>query len=231
MVNDTAKEEDAVDEAVPEYRVRRTANGEWEPATEQEAAESRAHDRAVAEEEAAQEARNRENFQVMEASLQQRWDDWAMQTEMERENPMPSRKRVKVVMTVGTASGGELGEAHVVGAMEAGPTPVVSFKVEETILGGVDGKTAADFGLAAVAMHAQPQLADFDPEGLPGLSPELVDIMTTTEAKHWLNLFAQGLASRNQIEERFGVAIHEVFDLWLAIRDDARRPQHSTVVN
>ena len=217
IVNDSFKDT----EELPEYRVRRTENGEWEPATDQEAAEFSAHDRAVAEEQALQEARDAENFQAVEAAMQQRWDDWAMRSELDRGQPLPSRKRIRVVMTVGGPEGREVGEAEVVGVVEASQVPIVSFKVEETLLGGVEGGAGTDHGPAATAAHAAPQLAVLDPECLPGLGQEILDIMSTREARHWLKLFAEGLTTTEVIATRFGARISEVFEMWVAVQNDA----------
>ena len=88
MVNDSVRD----DAEAPEYRVRRTEGGDWEPATAQEAAEFRAHDEAVAMEQAVQASRDEENYQMVEASMQQSWDDWAMRSELDRDRPLPSKK-------------------------------------------------------------------------------------------------------------------------------------------
>ena len=76
------------DAEVPEYRVRREPDGPWERATAQEAEEFRAHDRAVREEALQQSRIDEDNFQQFEAANSQRWDDWALQSEMERETPL-----------------------------------------------------------------------------------------------------------------------------------------------
>ena len=216
VVNDSIRD----DAELPEYRVRRMEGGDWEPATAQEAAEFRAHDEAVAMEQAMQTSRDEENYQMVEASMQQSWDDWAMRSELDRGQPLPSRKRIRVVLTVGSASGSKLGGAEVVGTMEADQFPVVSFRVEETILGGVEGGAGVEHGPQATAAHAAPHLAKFDPECLPGLGQDMIDIMNTDEVRHWLHLFCEGLTTTDVIAERFGVEVSEVFEMWAAVQHD-----------
>ena len=154
---------------VPEYRVRRHPDGPWVPATDQEAAEFRAHDQAVQEEALQQAQGDEDNYQQLEAAISQQWDDWAMRSELDRELPLPSRKRIRVVMNVGDEAGNQLGEAQVEGTMDASGKPVISFQVVETVLGTVENP-GAELGPAAVALHANPQLADFDPENTPGMT-------------------------------------------------------------
>ena len=216
VVNDSVRE----DVEVPEYRVRRSEDGDWEPATAQEAAEFRAHDEAIAAEQQLQANRDEENYQMVEAAMQQSWDDWAMRSELDRAQPLPSRKRIRVVLTVGSQSGVELGGAEVVGTIEANQIPVVSFRVEETVLGGVEGGAGVEHSPLATAAHAAPQLAHFDPECLPGLSQDMIDIMSTKEARHWLHLFSEGLTTKGVIIERLGVEVSEVFEMWVAVQQD-----------
>ena len=83
------------DADIPEYRVKRTVDGEWEPATQQEVAEFRAHDQQVREEARLQEEADRQAFNQHEASLAQQWDDWALSSELGRPQQPPSRKRVR----------------------------------------------------------------------------------------------------------------------------------------
>ena len=216
VVNDSVRE----DAEIPEYRVRRTEDGEWEPATTQEAAEFRAHDEAVAAEQELQAKRDTENYQMVEAAMQQRWDDWAMRSELDRAQQLPSRKRIRVVLTVGSPSGTEIGGAEVVGTMDADQVPVVSFRVEETVLGGIEGGAGVEHGPLATAAHAAPQLANFDPECLPGLSQEMIDIMNTKEARHWLHLFSEELVTKEVVIERLGLEVSEVFEMWVAVQQD-----------
>ena len=221
-VNDCGREGGEPRE-VPEYRVRREANGLWENATEQEIAEFRAHDEAVAQEQREQEARDRDNYRLVEAALSQRWDDWAMDSEMNRETPLASRKRIRATMTVGSADGVELGEAQVEGHLPAGQAPVVSFRVDETILGGCEEEPDLERGQAAVEAHADPRLADFDPECLPGLGEGMIAFMKTKEARHWLHLFVEGAVTESMVANRFGHGVVEVFGMWTTIRDDVDR--------
>ena len=145
--------------------------------------------------------------------MQQSWDDWAMKSELDRAQPLPSRKRIRVILTVGSPSGGELGGAEVVGTMEADQVPVVSFRVEETVLGAVEGGAGVEHGPLATAAHAAAQLAQFDPECLPGLSQDMIDIMSAKEVRHWLHLFSEGLTTKDVITERLGVEVSEVFEM------------------
>ena len=204
---------------VPEYRVRRHPDGPWIPATDQEAAEFRAHDQAVQEEALRQARSDADNYQQLEAAISQQWDDWAMRTELERETPLPSRKRIRVVMNVGDAAGHQLGEAQVEGVVDAGEQPVVSFQVMETLLGTTENP-GVGLGPAALALHANPQLAAFDPESMPGLSEHMKVFMESKEARYWLHQFAEGTASDEMICSRFGSEALEVFQMWVAIQDD-----------
>ena len=208
-----------VTDDVPEYRVRRHPDGPWVPATDQEAAEFRAHDQAVQEEAAQQAQRDEDNYQQLEAAISQQWDDWAMRSELDRESPLPSRKRMRVVMNVGDEAGVQLGEAHVEGTMDAGGKPVISFQVVETLLGTAENPNA-ELGPAAMALHANPQLADFKPESMPGMSESMKAFMQTREARYWLRQFAEGMASDEMICSRFGTEVLEMFQMWVAIKDD-----------
>ena len=124
-----------------------------------------------------------------------------------------------MVMNVGDAAGHQLGEAQVEGTMDAGRQPVISFQVVETLLGTTEDP-GAEVGPAAVAVHANPQLAAFDPECMPALSEPMKAFMETKEARYWLNQFTEGMASEEMICNRFGTEALEVFQMWLAIRDD-----------
>ena len=177
-------------EEIPEYRVRRVEDGPWETATEQEAAEFRAHDESMAAEAEAQEARSAENYQQFAASMAQQWDDWAM-----------------------------LNWIHIA-SNNHDQTAMVTFQVTETLLGGITEEPSMELGPQAVAANASPQLADFDPEYLPGLSGATVAFMKTQEARHWVYRFMEGLATDAMIQNRFGAEVAEIFHMWVAVRDN-----------
>ena len=75
----------------------------------------------------------------------------------------------------------------------------------------------------AVAAHASPQLAPFDPECLPGIGEAMIAFMQTQEARHWPWRFMEGLATESMIENRFSSEVAEVFSIWTAVRDDLDR--------
>ena len=165
----------------PEYKVRRSDAGPWEAATEEEARMVRAHDEELSQEARAQEEADRAAFREFESSLAQRWDDWAVRSEMDRERPLPSRKRIKVTVCVGAAGGQEVGTACVEGTIDHGQQPIVTFQVEETLLGGTGGSSGSDRGPAYVSAQAAPQLAGFQRDHVPGLSDEVGDFMVSQE--------------------------------------------------
>ena len=108
---------------------------------------------AVREEAINQAKGDEDNYQQLEAALSQQWDDWAMRTELDRETPLPSRKRVRVVMNVGDADGNQLGEAQVEGIVDAGRQPVISFQVVETLLGTLSNPST-EMGPTALAARS-----------------------------------------------------------------------------
>ena len=122
-------------------------------------------------------------------------------------------------MTVGDAAGNQLGEAHIESTMDAGGQPIISFQVTETLLGTV-ADPGIEVGPAAVARHADPKLADFDPECMPGLSEGMKAFMATKEARYWLQQFVDGMVSEEVIGSRFGTEVLELFQMWLAIQED-----------
>ena len=124
-----------------------------------------------------------------------------------------------MVVSVGDAAGHQVGEAQVEGTMEAGQQPVVSFQVTETLLGTTEDP-ALEVGPAAVALHASPQLAEFDAECMPGIPDAMKAFMATREARYWLHQFMEGMATEDMISNRFGMAVLETFQMWIAIRDD-----------
>ncbi|CAE7691445.1 unnamed protein product, partial [Symbiodinium pilosum] len=99
-------------------------------------------------------------------------------------------------------------------------TAMVTFQVTETLLGGITEEPSMELGPQAVAANASPQLADFDPEYLPGLSGATVAFMKTQEARHWVYRFMEGLATDAMIQNRFGAEVAEIFHMWVAVRDN-----------
>ena len=208
----------------PEYSVRDT-DGNWVAASAEEAAEFREHDRQVREELHRQEEADRAAYAVFESSQAQRWDDWAVSSEMNRPSQPPSRKRIKITVCAGTNGGKELGEAIIEGVIDHDQTAVVSFSTEETILGGVESVEgmAVNRDPNYVSAQACPQLAQFERDHLPGLPENVVDFMTTVEGRHWLWQFSVGAVSEDMIVARFGVEIAEAFQLWVALQADEDR--------
>ena len=204
----------------PDYRVM-GANGTWVAATEEQAAEFRAHDREIQRENRLQEQADRMAYEEFQAGMAQQWDDWALSSEMARALPEPSRKRVRVTIAVGTASGQELGEAVIEGVIENNQTATVSFSVAETMLGGLGANaTVPPRGPSQLSAQAAPQLADFDRNHLPGLAEHVVVFMLSVEGRHWLWQYQVGAVSMAMIEARFGCEIAEAFQLWVALQED-----------
>ena len=204
----------------PEYRVM-DANGTWVAATAEQAAEFRAHDREVQRESRMQEEADRMAFEEFQAGMAQQWDDWALSSEMARSLPEPSRKRVRVTVSVGTASGQELGEAVIEGVIGHDQTATVSFNVAETMLEGLGANaTMTPRGPAQLSAQAAPQLANFDRNHLPGLAEHVVVFMLSVEGRHWLWQYSVGAVSAAMIEARFGSEIAEAFQLWVALQED-----------
>ena len=170
----------------PEYKVKRNSTGEWEAATEEEAAMLREHDREIMQEAVEQEEADRKAFQEYEASLAQRWDDWAIRSELDRERPLPSRKRIRVTVCVGSAGGQEVGTANIEGVIDHGQQPTVTFQVEETLLAGTEGALSADRGPGFVSAQAAPQLATFHRDHVPGLSEDVANFMGSQEGRPFL---------------------------------------------
>ena len=205
---------EAQDAEVPEYRVCRAPGGPWEPATPAEEAEFRAHDNAMRAERLAQEEADALAYSQHEASMAQKWDDWAVRSELDRSSQPPSRKRVRITVCAGTGNGQQIGEACIEGVIDHDQQATVSFSVVETMLGGL--VTTMD----AAAAHANPQLAAFERDHLPGLAEVVQDFMLTLEGRHWLWQFQHGLVTQDTIAERFGVQIGEAFQLWVAMQAD-----------
>ena len=85
-VDDTQAEKPSLSQDV---MVMRTPGGVWEQATEEEKAELAAHDAATKEEEDKQAERNESLWSAHQAAEARAWDEWAVQTELER----PTRTR------------------------------------------------------------------------------------------------------------------------------------------
>ena len=207
--------EDSAEAEAPDYRVRRTPQGPWEPATAQEAAEFRAHDEALMEEERVQEAADR--LSQHEAALAQRWEDWAVRSEMDCAEQPPSKKRIRITICAGTGSGQTIGEASVEGVIAHDQQAIVSFNVVETMVGGVMPMTNM------TAAHANPQLACYDKDHLPGLSESVQAFMVPMEGRHWLWRFAENTVGLDEVEARFGQDIAEAFQLWVAMQMDTEK--------
>ena len=204
----------------PEYRVKRSSAGEWEVATEEEAAMLRQHDREIMQEAAEQEEADKKAFQEYEANLAQRWDDWAIRSELDRERPLPSRKRIRVTVCVGSAGGQEIGTANIEGVLDHGQQPTVTFQVEETLLAGTEGTPSADRGPGFVSAQAAPQLATFHRDHVPGLSEDVANFMSSQEGRHFLWQFQAGAITAEEVDARFGTEVAEGFQLWVAVQDD-----------
>ena len=211
-MEDTLADKAREEEEVPEYRVMRTENGAWEPATAQEIAELRAHDQAIMEEMQAQEEADRQAYNQHEAAMAQQWDDWAMRSELNRTQQPPSRKRVKITICARTGNGQEIGEACVEGVIDPDQQLRVTFSVVEAALGGLDGMNDAT---SSVPSQTAPQLADFRRDHLPGLSEIVGDFMASITGRRWL-----WQLNLPVIEERFGNDVAEAFQLWEAMQAD-----------
>ena len=208
---------EAMESEGPEYRVCRVPGGPWEAATPEEEAEFRARDRAIESERRAQEEADRLAFNQHEASIAQRWDDWAVSSELERSVQPPSRKKVRITICAGTGSGQQIGETCLEGVIAHDQQATVTFTVVETLLGGLAST------VDAAAAQADPQLADFDRDHLPGL-PELVqEFMATLEGRHWLWQFQHGLVTLETVQDRYGAQIAEAFQLWVAMQADTEK--------
>ena len=212
--SETIHIEDSGEVEPPAYRVRRTPDGPWEEATAEEVAEFTAHDAAVAEEERSREAADRLALHQHEAAMAQRWDDWAIRTEMNRTNLPPSRKRVRITMCAGTSSGQAIGEAHIEGVIPRSEQATISFSVAETMLGGLAHAAGQE------ASHADPQLAPYERQHLPALAEPVQDFLSSMEGRHWLWRFTQQLATSEEVQERFGMDVAEAFQLWAAMQAD-----------
>ena len=204
---------------IPEYRVL-NPDGNWVAASEEQAEEFRAHDLAVQRESQLQEEANRTAFEEFEARMAQRWDDWAVSSEMNKPSlPEPSKKRIRVTVCVGAACGRDLGETVIEGVVNHDDTAAVTFNVVETLL-GTPSHTGPSSGHSFVSAQAAPQLADFDRAHLPGLAEHVVDFMLTVEGRHWLWQYSVDAVTSAEIEERFGAEIAEAFQLWVALKED-----------
>ena len=210
--------QDEAVEPVPEYRVRRTEGGPWEPASDQEAAEFRAHDEAVRAESLAQEEADRAAFNQHEATMAQRWDDWALASEMSDQRMIPSRKRVRITICAGTSSGNDIGQACIEGVIAHDQQATVSFNIAETLVGGLHSPSPGH-----VNTHADPQLAGFERDHLPGLPEMVQSFLCSLEGRHWLWRLQTGTATADMLEERFGSDIAEAAQLWVAMQDDMEK--------
>ena len=206
---------EAMEPEGPEYRVCRVPGGPWEAATPEEEAEFRAHDRAIESERLAQEEADRLAFSQHEASIAQKWDDWAVSSELERSAQPPSRKKVRITICAGTGSGQQIGEACLEGVIDHDQQATVSFSVVETLLGGL--ATTLD----AAAAQADPQMANFDRDHLPGLPETAQEFMSSLEGRHWLWQFQHGFVTLANVQDRYGAQIAEAFQLWVAMQTDA----------
>ena len=159
---------------------------------------------------------------MFESSQAQRWDDWAVSSEMNRPAQPPSKKRIRITVCAGTAGGRELGETVIEGIISHNQTATVSFSMEETLLGGAGESegTTVDRGPRFVSAQASPRLANFERNHLPGLADHVVDFMSTMEGRHWLWQYSVGAISEGMVEARFGADIAEAFELWVALRED-----------
>ena len=210
---------EAADE--PEYKVKRNPAGDWEAATEEEEAMLRQHDQELAREAVEQEEADKQAYREFEAHLAQKWDDWAVRSELDRERPLPSRKRVRVTVCVGSAGGEEIGTAHIEGVMDHSQRPTVTFQVEESLLAGVNGTHHAERGPNYVATQASPQLATFHRDHVPGLSEDVVDFMSSQQGRCWLWQFQQGAVTVEEVDARFGTDVADAFQIWVAVQEDA----------
>ena len=210
-----ADSQDLEPTTVPDYRVRRSADGPWEPASAQEAAEFRAHDEALEADRRAQEEADRVAYSQHEASMAQQWDDWAVASELNNTKPPPSRKRVRITICAGTGNGQSIGEACIEGVIAHDQQATISFNVVEALVGGL-GQPA----LGAVNSHADPQLAGYERDHLPGLPEMVQDFLCSLEGRHWLWRLQEGTANVDMMVQRFGQEIAEAAQLWLALQED-----------
>ena len=101
----------------------------------------------------------------------------------------------------------------------------MTFNMVETLVGGlsagtVDEAMEMDRGLRRDAAQANPQLANFERDHLPGLEETVSDFMASVEGRHWLWQYSMGVTSLDVILERFGQDIAEAFQLWVAMQED-----------
>ena len=157
--------------------------------------------------------------------MARQWDEWARSSEMRNPGVNPSRKRIRITICAGTSSGHEIGQASIEGVINHDQQATVTFKVVETLVGGlndgtVDEATATDQGLRRDATQANPQLANFARDHLPGLAETVSDFMASVEGRYWLWQFSTGVTSLDVILERLGQEIAEAFQLWVAMQED-----------
>ena len=225
-----------IEDSLPEGEVmiRRGPASAWEHATEEEKRELAAHEAQIKEDEDNQRKHDEYLFACQEAARAQDYEDWAVASELERPCPPPSKKRVRVEVSVGSSSGLEVGHAVIEGNLPMDQTALVTFQVQETVLGGcaLQGGDEETCGLeqeSAPTPMPRPDvqqaedLEDIKVEELPELDASVRVVLMSDEARLWLRKLRRGDVSQQEVKNKFGDEVAEAMTMWLALQEDHER--------
>ena len=224
VVNDSQR--DAASSSSHQVMVRRTENGEWEPATAEEAAELARKDDDEEHLRREQEAHDELLWQAHQASKAQAWDDWAVASEMDKTSKEISRhaKRFKVTVSLQDKERNELDTTDLFGELENGDVPVVVVSTQEipevqqedkaerehnknsTEVAQKDDDSEEDKEDQAETEAAQSDEINMD-EGISEEIADLESILETVMGRQWFQLYVDRQVDDVMVSKRWGKRI------------------------
>ena len=207
--------------------VKRTPGGKWEQATAEEKAELAAHEADTKDAEDKQAEHVESLWAAHQAAEARVWDEWAVQTELERPTRTRPLKRFKVQVTVTDAEHNEVAVANLNGELEVGDSPLVSFAVTEEVVQVPHDDQEGDAGAGARKQEDDNGEVGSDRADtvLMGPSADEVDehidanltdlgaIMDTVMGRQWFQLFVNREVDDEMVRKRWGSSALEVFQV------------------
>ena len=194
-------------------RVRLPGGAGWRPATEEEARAITHHDAAVAQERRDQELHDQEIFAQHEAGRARDWEDWAVHSEMT--SPSVARKRVRLTLVIGTASGGHVAEGVVEGIMPAAEQPMITMGMVEHAMPAPEQLEPAE--VVSDAASAATQLVPPEEAARPGPQLEVDEVLLDSQGKEWYRQWKEDVVDDDMVRKRWGEAVVELFHATLAM--------------
>ena len=238
-----AEEETVMNESLPntqlggasgsaDVMVRRRPEGPLEEATATEIEELRQHDELERDERLTQQEHDRWLWDMVEeqkrheerAKRHQQWEDWAVQSEMDRGSRQRPLKKFRLQVVVLDKEGNELATADMHGPVGMHETPQVNFvlsmetvmeeerqqleqcEVEQEREQGEDGGAPPTSDAETVPVAVPDPLLELEVTALE-------DIVSTTLCREWFRLWCAGHVDDDMVLKKWGQQVLDTFEI------------------